>query len=100
MMQDNTEILQVQSDPLPEEISLSSSDETTTENKTSDDTLLAKKNNENSTSWEMRESIEITLTAQPEDTVTGAEERFDMAEVSFTALSLAYKLFESCYLLE
>jgi hypothetical protein len=31
----------------------------------------------------MRESIEITLTAQPEDTlmVTGAEERLDMIEV-------------------
>ena len=36
-----------------------------------------------STHWEMRESIEITLTAQPEDTlmVTGAEERLDMIEV-------------------
>jgi len=31
-------------------------------------------------SWEMRESIEITLTAQPEDTVT-TEERLDIPEV-------------------
>lgn len=69
---------------MPEEVSLSSSDEALNENKSSDDISPTKlKSSENSTSWEMRESIEITLTAQPEDTVTGAEERFDMAEVSY-----------------
>lgn len=69
--------------PTPdEEISLTSSEETEAVKPLATDDSAAKKSSsqDSSMSWEMRESIEITLTAQPEDTVT-AEERLDIAEV-------------------
>ena len=69
--------------PTPEEeISLTSSEEMLTAITPSADNSAPKKSSasqDSSISWEMRESIEITLTAQPEDTVT--EERLDIVEV-------------------
>ena len=75
-------LLSAQSDSDSEEnTSLSSSEETHFEELAEQDNNIAKKSNVDTvSSWEMRESIEITLTAQPEDTVT-AEERLDMPEV-------------------
>jgi len=64
-----------------EETSLSSSEEAELLEPTDEDVSVLKKTATDNTvsSWEMRESIEITLTAQPEDTVT-AEERSDVPE--------------------
>jgi len=65
-----------------EETSLSSSEEADLlEENLDDETNGSKKTAVDNTvsSWEMRESIEITLTAQPEDTVT-TEERLDIPE--------------------
>lgn len=69
---------------MSEEISLSSSEEAdTSKAQPSEEANASKKPtaDQASLSWEMRESIEITLNAQPEDTVT-TEERFDITEVT------------------
>lgn len=63
-----------------EEISLTSSEEVTLPKTEAGDEAGKKTNQEQNSIWEMRESIEITLTAQPEDTVM-AEERLEIAEV-------------------
>lgn len=73
-----------------EETSLSSSEEANQLEETLDDEINGtKKTTTDNTvsSWEMRESIEITLTAQPEDTVT-TEERLDIAEVFIYFISI------------
>lgn len=76
------EVLQVQSDQTSEDISLTSSEEAELMKVQSVDDCLSKKipQDSSSLSWEVREGVEITLTAQPEDTVVG-EERLDITEV-------------------
>ena len=68
--------------PSDEEISLSSGDEAEIKLVESEpiDGESKMQLEANASNWEMRESIEITLTAQPEDTVM-AEDRTDMPEV-------------------
>lgn len=80
------EVLQVQSDQASEEVSLTSSEEAELIKTDSvDDSNVSKKlpQDNSSLSWEIREGVEITLTAQPEDTVV-AEERLEITEVRFT----------------
>lgn len=76
------EVLQVQSDQASEDISLTSSEEAELMKAQSVDESMSKKipQDNSSLSWENREGVEITLTAQPEDTVVG-EERLDITEV-------------------
>ena len=75
-----------------EETSLSSSEEADLlEENLDDETNGSKKTAVDNTvsSWEMRESIEITLTAQPEDTVT-TEERLDIPEVLTQVINICF----------
>lgn len=80
-LKENLEVLQVQSDQTSEDISLTSSEEAELMKVQSVDDCLSKKipQDSSSLSWEVREGVEITLTAQPEDTVVG-EERLDITE--------------------
>lgn len=77
------EVLQVQNDQASEEVSLTSSEEAELcKSQSLDESNITKKlpQDNSSLTWEMREGVEITLTAQPEDTVV-AEERLDITEV-------------------
>ncbi|XP_046645801.1 YTH domain-containing protein 1-like [Daphnia pulicaria] len=80
-LKENLEVLQVQSDQVSEDISLTSSEEAELMKAQSVDDSMSKKipQDNSSLSWENREGVEITLTAQPEDTVVG-EERLDITE--------------------
>ncbi len=91
-IQENMEVLQVQSDQASEEISLTSSEEAELIKAQSvEDSIGSKKlpQDNSSLSWEIREGVEITLTAQPEDTVV-AEERLDITEVSFFGIQMQF----------
>lgn len=84
------EVLQVQSDQASEEISLTSSEEAELiKAQSTEETTASKKVSQDSSSlsWEIREGVEITLTAQPEDTVVG-EERLEITEVN---LEMCYR---------
>lgn len=87
------EVLQVQNDQASEDVSLTSSEESEfVKAQLMDDTNLSKKltQDNSSLSWEIREGVEITLTAQPEDTVV-AEERLEITEVrAFDKLSFRF----------
>lgn len=77
------EVLQVQNDQASEEVSLTSSEEAELckSHSTEESNITKKLPQDNSSlSWEIREGVEITLTAQPEDTVV-AEERLEITEV-------------------
>lgn len=91
-IQENMEVLQVQSDQASEEISLTSSEEAELIKAQSvEDSIVSKKlpQDNSSLSWEIREGVEITLTAQPEDTVV-AEERLDITEVSSFGIQMQF----------
>ena len=92
-LQENMEVLQVQNDQASEEISLTSSEEAELlKTQSVEDSSVSKKLplDNSSLSWEIREGVEITLTAQPEDTVV-AEERLDITEVKSS------EIFLQCY---